>query len=132
MLTVQRYGKHCSTPSCQHPFIKKSTVIKDPDFIWLQCFYFIEFIYSSIHLEIFPEKKPFYLNLTKSFSFCKLMLTYTGVYNFPHLLSLLDSSCPSIGLVAIKTLIIYMSKWMINNTTVFGTQLNVAQYENST
>lgn len=59
------------------------------------------------------------------------MLTYTGVYNFPHLLSLLDSSCPSIGLVAIKTLIIYMSKWMIYNTTVFGTQLNVAQYENS-
>lgn len=59
------------------------------------------------------------------------MMTYTGVYNFPHLLSLLDSSCQSIGLVAIKTLIIYMSKWMIYNTTVFGTQLNVAQYENS-
>lgn len=55
-----------------------------------------------------------------------------GYTIFPHLLSLLDSSCQSIELVAIKTLIIYMSKWMINNTTVFGTQLNVAQDENTT
>lgn len=97
--------------------LKNQHLLRILTFIWLQCFYFIEFIYSYIHLEIFPEKKnTFYLNLSKSFSLCKLMMTYTGVYNFPPLT---DSSCHSIELVAIKTLIIYMSKWMINNTTVF-------------
>lgn len=72
----------------------------------------LENLYIHIFIwKYFLKKNPtFDLNLSKSFSFCKLMLTYTGVYNFPHLLSLLDSSCPSIGLVAIKTLIIYMSK----------------------
>lgn len=84
-------------------------------------FLFIEFIYLFIYLEIFFEKNfIFYLNLLKLFLFCKLMLIYIGVYNFFYLLSLLDSSCLSIGLVVIKILIIYMFKWMINNIIVFG------------
>lgn len=77
---------------------------------------FSVFILENLYIYIFIWKyflKKFFifdLNLLKLFLFCKLMLIYIGVYNFFYLLSLLDSSCLSIGLVVIKILIIYMFK----------------------